>query len=764
MINFIKKNEIYLLVCLKNTNKNEVQYKIVSQKFQTNIKSLTVNSSSMLWEIFKYIKKQAKIEKIETPKVVVVGYDLINIFDRFKDAKSIFQQGKNHFLLPIKFKKMKIVTNSHNKKYYKYEVQCRFSDIATLMDKKTNLKDLSENTESNEIDVLQKFIDNWFILMDEINQEFGTNLNQLPPSCSYVGEKVVSRMLEERPNNQLFQKINENSNWDCLRKGYFFDKKLDYKSKNIKNIKYISGSTEPFNFAKEAYFGGHASNYVYGMIDDSLLVDIDLKAAYNVSGHLIPDFIAGLPWKVVDKCDFKTLQQNPNVINGPFTVGFLDCNVIYPPNKKVVLTPYRTVRGTRYMRKNIHAKLTYTDACNAYCNGASVYVHKAYFPQQTKLSTDDPKKDYISKLSPYGKAQEFFLEKRKQNENNALLNKMYKLLGNSIYGKSAQGITNDNNLSKISNPYIAAQYTAITKLLLSYNIGSLLRHYQGEAKLLTITTDGFLMKFNKNRSVEEITRYLQNKIENNNCNLWQYISHKFFDGTYFEVKHKTVSDVMVVRANFTISENKVINAMSGIQGEADIAFNGFKDKKHEVALKYKDQSIIASKVNFETKFNRKLIKFHKGKGGVGYFDTAPFSDPDEQERYKKLADKIIKEYNIYDNRYGRAFVQTMDEFMTKKGSEVTTYQVGTSDYKKLNYIRYMVRSQLRPKKFIKGPEMEYSDKEILENKKRCYDECFKKFYNRFDNFDRQYKKTEDNVKYNLIDFVAVEDFHREYFT
>lgn len=762
MINFIKENEIYILISL-NTDENnkEIQYMIESKNNKTKIKKLVIDDKTMLWDIFRFVKKYAKKEKIKEPKIVMVGYDLINIFNKFEDKKSILKKDKGSCMLPMQFKKFKITTNSHNQKYYKYEVQCRFDDVAPLLAKKTKLKDLINN-EENEIEILQKFIENWFILLEEINKKFETNFDRLPPSCGYVGERVVNKLMSEQPNNQLFQNA-KNDRWDLLRKGYFFDSKINYKNKNIRNIKYISGATEPFNFAKEAYFGGHASNYVYGMVDDSLLVDIDLKAAYNVSGHLIPDFMPGLPWQVVNDCNFRDLKELTNTINGPFTIGFLDCDVVYPSKKEIILTPYRTIEGTKYMRKNVHAKLTYTDAYNAYHNGATVYVHTAYFPQQAQLSMNESKNEYISKLSPYGQAQEFFLEKRQQNKDNVVLNKMYKLLGNSIYGKSAQGITNDNNLSLISNPYISAQYTSITKLLLSYNIETLLRHYQGEAKLLTVTTDGFLMSFDKDHNKEEIKNYLQKEIEGSGYKLWQYVSYNFFDGIYFEIKHKTISDVMVVRANFTISENEVISAMSGIRGEASIAFKGFKNKKHAVALEYKDQSIATSEVNFETKFNRKLIKFHQGKNGVGYFDTAPFKDIKERDKYKKLADKIVKNYNIYDNRYGEAFIKTMKEFMTKKGSEVTTYQVGTENYKKLNYMRYMVRLEQHPQKFVGNYFQVYTDEEILENRIRLYNQCFNRFYKNFNSFNKQYNKTIDNVEYNLIDFLAVAEFEYKYF-
>ena len=141
-------------------------------------------------------------------------------------------------------------------------------------------------------------------------------------------------------------------------------------------------------------------------------MDTDLKAAYNTSGHLIPDFMAGLPWIHIEECNFSNLQKREDIlVNGPFTVGFLDCDVNYPNNSNLVLSPCRYNGKTKYFRKSDHVKLTYTDAYNAYYNGAKVYVHQAYFPQQEKLDVSNSKEEYSRQLSPYGLVQDMFAQK-----------------------------------------------------------------------------------------------------------------------------------------------------------------------------------------------------------------------------------------------------------------------------------------------------------------------------------------------------------------
>lgn len=761
-------NEFYLLL-LKN-DKSKIFFRVLTQDRQIK-GQIKVTEGLQLWSVIKEIKKIASQKKIKTPKVNIVGYNLTNVVEKFKDNNILKEKGKENFL--TKFTKIKVTTNSHNKNYYNYTLQIRCCEAKNLMSTKNTLQDMAKSPDEDGIETLQRFVVTWLELLQQLNQKYGLSFTQLPSTCGVVVDKVVNKVLQIKSNNYFRKLIRRNLkenkwkkgqidclinngviNWKLMRKGYYFDSPVRYDKRVISRVKILPGVSEPFNLAKEAYYGGHTGDDVYGKIDDSLLVDTDLKAAYNTSGHLIPDFMAGLPWVHVEECNFADLQKRMNIlVNGPFTVGFLDCDVSYPNDSNLVLSPCRYNGKTKYFRESNHVKLTYTDAYNAHYNGAKVYVHQAYFPQQEKLDVNNGKEEYSQQLSPYGLVQDMFAQKRKENKDNALLNGLYKLLGNSVYGKSAQGITNDNVFSKITNPFIAAQYTAITKLLLSFNINALQNHYQQKAKLLTITTDGFLMKFDKKIRKGDIESYLNNKIKKDGWSLWKYVGTQFFNGTYFEIKHITVTDLMVIRANFQVSADGVIHAMSGIQGDPLEVYHEFVTGKHHSMQKHKDMD---ANVHFRCSFNRKLVKFHKGKNGIGYFDTEPFNTYEEQLKYTKLAKRLSEVYNIYSNSNGDAFVKTMDEYMKNpKELWVKKYEVGSKDYDKLNFMRYVVRNLEVPNRFNPHPKIILGEQERNNLKFNLYDMYFKNFYKGMYFFNRQYNNTIGKVNANLIDYMAV---------
>ena len=762
-------NEFYLLLFLEN-DKSRISFRILNKDRQIK-GQIKVTEGLQLWSVIKEVKKIASRKKIKTPKVNIVGYNLANMVEKFKDNNILKEKGKENF--PTKFTKIKVTTNSHSTNYYKYNLQIRCCEAKNLMSTKNTLQDMAESSDEDGIETLQRFVITWLELLQQLNQKYGLSLTQLPSTCGVVVDKVVNRVLQTKDSNYFKKLIKKNLkekewkkgqvdcflnkeviNWELMRKGYYFDSSIRYDKRVISKVKVLPGVSEPFNLAKEAYYGGRTGDDVYGKIDDSLLVDTDLKAAYNTSGHLIPDFMAGLPWVHVEECNFADLQKREDIfVNGPFTVGFLECDVSYPNDSSLVLSPCRYNGKTKYFRKSNHVKLTYTDAYNAYYNGAKVYVHQAYFPQQEKLDVNNGKEEYSQQLSPYGLVQDMFAQKRKENKDNALLNGLYKLLGNSIYGKSAQGITNDNVFSKITNPFIAAQYTAITKLLLSFNIHALQNHYKEKAKLLTITTDGFLMKFDKKISKEDIENYLNNKIRKDGWSLWKYVGSQFFNGVYFEIKHITITDLMVIRANFQVSADGVIHAMSGIQGDPLEVYREFVMGKHQSMQKHKDMD---ANVHFRCSFNRKLVRFHKGKDGIGYFDTEPFNTYREQIIYTKLARKLSEAYNIYANSNGDAFVKTMDEYMKNpKELWVKKYEVGSKDYDKLNFMRYIVRNFEVPNNFNPHPKIILGEQERNNLKFTLYDMYFKDFYKGMYFFNRQYNNTIGKVNANLIDYIAV---------
>ena len=150
-------NEFYLLL-LKN-DESRIFFRILIQDRQIK-GQIKVTKGLQLWSIIKEVKKIASRRKIKTPKVNIVGYDLTNVVEKFKDNNILKEKGKENF--PTKFTKIKITTNSHSKNYYKYNLQIRCCEVKNLMSPKNTLQDMAESSDEDGIETLQRFVMTWF--------------------------------------------------------------------------------------------------------------------------------------------------------------------------------------------------------------------------------------------------------------------------------------------------------------------------------------------------------------------------------------------------------------------------------------------------------------------------------------------------------------------------------------------------------------------------------------------------------------------------
>lgn len=769
------KNNKFILLLALNKKENKINYSLSKDKVICFDEEIAVSSELQLWDVLKDVKHfidglQSNKKSKKNYSIIIAGYDLASMFNLFKDGSLLENNGKI-----LNKDKVSIKTRSHSVRSVDMNIICR--DVKFLMSDDDDLRSFACSKNQSNISSLKCFVNTWIDLVNELNNIFGLDLDVLPISCGFVVERIVNHYLINEKNNDIVNYLKNNSrsvsekenddifnflknskllisgnniDWKKLRQGYYFDEDVKFKNFKMPYVSKLANASVPFDYASKAYYGGHTGDYVYGEVDNSLLVDIDLKAAYNTNGHLIPDFYAGLHWRTITNCSFdKVLNESSDIlVNGPFTIGVAECKIDYPNNKKVILTPCKIKNRTNYLCHCDHVKLMFTDVYNAFLNGANIYIYKLYIAKQSKLDCLDDSNTYLYKLSPYGKVQDFFYKKRKQYQDNKAMNKLYKLLGNSIYGKAAQGINLDKNnkFSTITNPVIASQYTAITRLLISYNINNLMDYYKN-AQLLTVTTDGFLMKFAKSVNVNDIEKYLQNRIENCNLDLWKYVGTKFFDNTYFEIKHKTIADLMVIRASFKVSSDGIIHAMSGVnEKDCELVYKTFLDRKVE-----NDNG-----VKFNCSFNRKLTNFHKGNSGIGYFDTEPFCNRYEKEKYQQLAKQISNKILICDNKYGNAFIKTMNEYFHTKNSKYSNFYNHKKDYNIINYVRYLVRLY-EPNKFntLKNKYTNEEKKAILSNIYSQSKNYLKHRYSKFGSFLRAYKGMEKGVNKNLIDYVAV---------
>lgn len=581
--------------------------------------------------------------------------------------------------------------------------------------------------------------------------------------------------------------------WDTLRKGYYQNeyRLSDEKHKDGRldksSAQEYSNSILGLRLADKAFYGGHNVSYTFGKIENRRIIDIDLKSAYNTGGHLIPDFLGGLLWDNHTDVN-KVLDQEfiNNLPNGAFTVGFVDCIVQYPNDTDIVLTPYRASDDStpRYLRsygsnnRYNYAAHTLTDCINAYENGATVLIRSYAIPVQSVLRDGtDFKLDYLDHLHPAGVVQDFFAQQRSKYDKSNPFNALYKLLGNGVYGKTGQGLHahtkrsyEDNKsyylpYSSSTNAILASQYTAITRYLLSRML-KLTSNVEKSVRLESITTDGFMISIDKNVDYDKFVQQLEHDVRND-IPLWTFVADTFFNGEFFEIKGNTTSDGWNVRTRFQVTEDETIDALAGIKGYngkqvydaleqsrlmldmSQKRFSSLIDEKHNKTLKKclsVNNMVVSGYLNYD--FTRKPVKFHKGNEH-GWFETKPFGNIDDLDRYRDYALLLSRNWCITDNDNGDLFLMVMKQYTDGykdtiiKNTDRDTLATNDS-YCMLHLLRYIMRYHVN--KVTKYRNLFDAD---IDGYK------FSDYYT-FDTFKRLCKRLKKSKV--LINFLAIKQF------
>lgn len=464
-----------------------------------------------------------------------------------------------------------------------------------------------------------------------------------------------------------------------------------YISSNIPSRRMISNvqplRTNPgFYTAIQSFRGGINVAYRSGTFCEGVLTDIDLKSAYNVGGHLIPKLTYS---EVGQKLVMPTpaeLVKAMEKVNGAYTVGTCQLSVIWSRDCDFIpLASYSPDDdGPHFVQKEPNIIMTLTDFWIAYNMGAKMEITEATIISQRKLSTD--REMYFDALSHCGIAQDIFLQKRMKADND-VEKLLWKEAGNSIYGKTAQGIHGDGLsssnkqrfLSSISDPFVASQYTAITRWHVFLLIQALKKVQPFH--LLNITTDGILVS-SKN--------YIDdNRLESNFSELaspiYQMVTKEFLNNTWFEFKGTSETEGFNLRTRLNGTEDGTIHAMSSISnttpGEILEAlhkhqltyistqrrFPTFAERKRDSKVKKlqsEEKMVMETEAKLSYDWSNKPTGFVKN-GKLGYFVTAPFETLQEQNTYKENANKLLKRYFIYDLLDANLFLLTMDNAMNK---------------------------------------------------------------------------------------------------
>lgn len=302
---------------------------------------------------------------------------------------------------------------------------------------------------------------------------------QIPATLTSFGTKLVISDWKQRgidKNDVLGREEIKDSVYD-KKKGYY---KSRMTSPFIEEIYYDS------TFVIETFHGGRNEQFIFGVADEGDWRDLDLSSAYPTAMTMI-----GLP-------DWRATRQ----INSFDGVGFLDLAYFsvdfeFPDHIRFPTLPVRTANGIIFPRKG-NSKCVAPELDLAIRLGAKCSIKRAV------IVPTDPSN------SVFGGFIRTTIESRNRYPKGTFDNLFWKEVGNSTYGKTAQGLRKKRTYdlreddmvdlpeSEITQPYFAAFITSYVRAVL----GEILNTFSPEVQVFSVTTDGFLT----NASEQEVQR------------------------------------------------------------------------------------------------------------------------------------------------------------------------------------------------------------------------------------------------------------------
>lgn len=270
------------------------------------------------------------------------------------------------------------------------------------------------------------------------------------------------------------------------------------------------------NLAIECYHGGRNEQYFFGPGEEDDWVDYDLRSAYTTAMSII-----GTPlWD-----DIYSSRDISDFLD-PSVMGFALVEFEFPEKTRFPCLPVRCNAGILYPMKGRSCCCT-PEIVLAKEMGATVEIlHGIILPDDKDVS---PFKEFITST----------LENRNRHPKGSLENLFWKQIGNSCYGKLAQGLkkkrcfdTRSGQMktlpeSKITNPFLAAYITSMVRATLSEVLSKL----PNKVKVCNATTDGFLSNVNTG----QLNRATSGKL----CRLFsKTLKMVTGDGSVLEIKHQ----------------------------------------------------------------------------------------------------------------------------------------------------------------------------------------------------------------------------------
>ncbi len=247
---------------------------------------------------------------------------------------------------------------------------------------------------------------------------------------------------------------------------------------------YLKKTTHPFieeiffdiPFVTETYHGGRNEQFEFGISPEGNWRDHDLSSAYTTAMSLI-----GKPrWKQA---------RGMTSVDGidPLNLAFCSVDFEFPPDVRFPTLPVRTSNG-----------IIFPLAGRSFCAAPEISLAKKLGAKLqfrrgviVPMDRDQPIfKNFITSC----------IANRSEHEKNSFGNLFWKEVGNSTYGKTAQGLRKkrvfdlrDDKMvelpeSSLTQPFYASFITSFTRAVL----GEVLNGFPRDVRVFSVTTDGFL--------------------------------------------------------------------------------------------------------------------------------------------------------------------------------------------------------------------------------------------------------------------------------
>jgi len=254
-----------------------------------------------------------------------------------------------------------------------------------------------------------------------------------------------------------------------------FSKSLGYVRTEAVEV-YIYRVHWNIDLATDTYHGGRNEQFWYGPAPEGNWRDLDLSSAYTTAMSLLQK----ARWR-----EIRRLNSIDEI--GPLDLAFCCVDFEFPESVRFPTLPVRTANGIIFPRKG-----------RSYCAAPEVWLAKQL---GAELKLDDGVFVPVEDGAPI--FRNFIMDcikRRNEHPKGTFDNLFWKEVGNSTYGKTAQGLREkrvydirDDDMvelpeSRITQPFFASFITSYTRAVL----GEILNAFPSDVHVFSVTTDGFL--------------------------------------------------------------------------------------------------------------------------------------------------------------------------------------------------------------------------------------------------------------------------------